>query len=96
MIIVANDKSGFMNLEKVDTVCIEDVIYNRKDCFAIRYYCGDAKTKGTLGIYSTKEKAVKVLDMICDQYQYLQECKYTGIGVNQPEFVFQMPKDSEV
>ena len=50
---------------------------------------------GSIGDYSTKEKAVKVLDKICEQYQYCQECKYIGVGAQIPEFVFQMPQDND-
>ena len=50
----------------------------------------------TLGAYSTEEKAIKVLDMICAEYQYAEECKHTGVGSAPPEFVFQMPSDEEV
>lgn len=46
--------------------------------------------------YSTEEKAIKVLDMICAEYQYAEECKHTGVGSAPPEFVFQMPSDKEV
>lgn len=49
-----------------------------------------------LGLYSTEEKAIKVLDMICAEYQYAEECKHTGVGSAPPEFVFQMPSDEEV
>lgn len=49
-----------------------------------------------LGTYSTEEKAIKVLDMICAEYQYAEECKHTGVGSAPPEFVFQMPSDEEV
>lgn len=39
-----------------------------------------------LGAYSTKEKAIKVLDMIYEEYQSsIHNCK-----------AFQMPQDSEV
>ena len=62
----------------------------------IGVYNGGANTKVGIAEYSTKEKAIKVLDMICEHYQYLQECKYTGVGINKPEFIFQMPKEQEV
>ncbi len=94
MIIRATDKSGFVNLKNIDSVCLLDTIQNRRDCIAISFYHGDSKT--TLGIYSTEEKAIKVLDMICEQYQYCQECKCGLVGINKPDFVFQMPQDSEV
>ena len=55
------------------------------------------KTRSGLGRYSTAEKAIKVLDMICDfangkHYETVvpEQCGCIG-GV-----VFQMPQDSEV
>jgi hypothetical protein len=44
------------------------------------------KTVGTIGFYSTFEKAIKVLDMIQSDYV----CHKGGI------WCFQMPQDSEV
>ena len=53
------------------------------------------QTVDTLGIYSTKGKAIKVLDMICNFYaEHLEELK-----CDEPPFVrafFTMPQDSEV
>lgn len=52
-----------------------------------------------LGEYSTEEKAIKVLDMICEEY-----VKYTSLedvlgsvhGIHILPKYFQMPKDNEV
>lgn len=48
-----------------------------------------------IGVYSTEEKAIKVLDMICNFYaEHLEELK-----CDEPPFVrafFTMPQDSEV
>lgn len=49
-----------------------------------------------IGNYSSEEKAIKVLDMIHNAYQYAEETKCLGTGRNKPEFAFQMPHDSEV
>lgn len=50
---------------------------------------------GTIGVYSTEEKAIKVLDMICNFYaEHLEELKF-----DEAPFVrafFSMPQDSEV
>lgn len=61
-------------------------------------------TVDTLGIYSTEEKAIKVLDMI--EKRYLEYERSMGGSINQysaippttfiPPKVFQMPQDSEV
>ena len=50
-------------------------IFNEKGCL--------------LGTYSTEEKAIKVLDMICDA------CKNTAF-IDEQAVVFYMPQDSEV
>lgn len=46
--------------------------------------------------YSTIEKTKKALEMLNNAYQYAEECKYTGVGATQPEFVFVFPSDDEV
>ena len=48
------------------------------------------------GNYSTEEKAIKVLDMICENYQECKMCECGRRQIAQVEFVFQMPQDSEV
>ena len=87
MTSIDNNKWVIENLEETESIFIKKANWDEYDIVT---------DKRLLGTYSTKGSAVKVMDMICDSYQYLQECKYTGIGVNQPEFVFQMPQDSEV
>ena len=87
MIIRSQNKWVIENVEETESVFIKKENWDEYDIVTDKRF---------LGTYSTKEKAIKVLDMICEQYQYCQECKYTGIGVSQPEFVFQMPRDSEV
>lgn len=49
-----------------------------------------------LGSYSTESKSQKVMEMLRNTYQYAEECKCTGIGASQPEFVFRFPAESEV
>ena len=89
MIIRSQNKKAIVNLNVIDT--IEE--HNKH----IRYFGGGGmETVGVLGKYSTEEKAIKVLDMICAEYQYAEECKHTGVGSAPPEFVFQMPSDEEV
>lgn len=89
MIIRGQDKKAIVNLNMVDTIVERD---NQ-----IRYFSGGGmETMGLLGTYSTEKKAIKVLDMICTEYQYAEECKHTGVGSAPPEFVFQMPSDESV
>lgn len=49
-----------------------------------------------LGKYSTKEKAIKVLDMIQEQYAECQKYKCGRAIVFSENFIFQMPQDDEV
>ena len=60
MIIRSQDKKGFVNLENIDTVCMNDE-------FSI--YAFNDKSKSFIGTYSTEEKAIKVLDMIQNAYE---------------------------
>jgi len=50
----------------------------------------------SIGEYSTMEKAVKALDMICENYQNNKKCESGLRKIAETEFVFQMPQDSEV
>lgn len=61
------------------------------DCFPIENHRGME-----MGVYSTKEKAIKVLDMICEHYQECKMCESGRRQIAQVEFVFQIPQDSEV
>lgn len=92
MIIRSQNKKGIVNLSNIDTICIEP---NPCGCDVICFN-GAEESRSKIGEYSTEEKAIKVLDMICAEYQYAEECKHTGVGSAPPEFVFQMPSDEEV
>lgn len=49
-----------------------------------------------MGVYSAEEKAIKVLDMICETYQKCEDCKSGLRKIADTYFVFQMPQDFEV
>lgn len=51
---------------------------------------------GTIGVYSTEEKAIKVLDMICKEYKNSNNSTSLGHYGFVENRVFQMPQDSEV
>ena len=82
MIIRSQNKKVIVNLNMVDTIEERDK--------QIRYFSGGGmETLGVLGIYSTEEKAIKVLDMICDAYRNIA-------FIDEQAVVFNMPQDSEV
>ena len=57
-----------------------------------------SNTSGTIAKYSTEEKAIKVLDMICEKYKEpIVRANYTNEeSLIYSNSVFQMPQDSEV
>ena len=98
MIIRSQDKYSIINFDNIDRVRLSE--YRERGEIKAHYqtdiYYLTKNEAGLLGTYSTEEKAIKVLDMICAEYQYAEECKHTGVGSAPPEFVFQMPSDKEV
>ena len=90
MIIRSQNKKAIVNLNMIDTIEERD---NQ-----IRYFSGGGmETVGLLGQYSTEEKAIKVLDMICN---FANEKHYEKVVTEQcgciGGVVFEMPQDSEV
>ena len=50
-----------------------------------------------LGLYSTEEKAIKVLDMICEAYCRMEDIKCGAVQAQKHDsFCFDMPSDEEV
>ena len=92
MIIRSQDKmviTDDINL----VVCLWETLSHEDTEFCIR------NSKYNLGIYSTEEKAIKVLEMI--QNAYTNSCKVAISSDGQMQYmvipvVFQMPQDSEV
>ena len=75
------------------------IVYEDTYCIVCDYYDGELYY---LGEYSTKEKALKVMDMIHNQIM-LGSLKYEDIKSNddtkqwlKSEFVFQIPEDEEL
>ena len=90
MIIRSQNKKEIVNLNMIDTIEERD---NQ-----IMYFSGGMEPVGLLGQYSTEEKAIKVLDMICGRYQAIWDVEnkcISGDGINF-DSVFYMPQDSEV
>lgn len=82
MIIRSQDKTKIINF---NTTC---EIYKQGFEIWLNTYNGISK----IGMYSTEEKAIKVLDMI--------QSAYVELNLNYPQYVangyFEMPQDSEV
>ena len=84
MIIRSQDKKKIFNLEQIRKI----------DCETNSVMADDISVMGT---YSTEEKAIKVLDMICDAYCRMEDVKCGAVQAQKHDsFCFNMPQDSEV
>ena len=47
-----------------------------------------------IGTYETEDRALEVLDEICNAYQYAKVGEATGLyGSSEPQYVYQMPEE---
>lgn len=89
MLIRSQDKRMIVNFDNICTVSA----FPEKDSEDI--YVEDGTGSLMVGRYSTKAKAMKVLDMIQDTYERCEYEKVFKTGLTLFE-TFQMPEDSEV
>ncbi len=85
MIIRSQDKTKIFNFEQIRKIdCGNGMII--------------ADSVSLLGEYATEEKAIKVLDMICEKYKEpIVRANYTNEeSLIYANSVFQMPQDSKV
>ena len=86
MLIRSQDKKELHNLDRISMIRILPTIESE--------YVVEVNSQRVIGVYSTEEKAIKVLDMIQDAYEEANSvCTMSGFVANT---VFQMPQDSEV
>ena len=90
MIIRTQNKKSIVYLDRVHTICtrVDKRIGEIKKQYEteIIYFIGGYETIGVLGKYSSEEKAIKVLDMIQEEFR-------SQLSKNK---VLEMPEDSEV
>lgn len=102
MLIRTQNKRQLVDLQNI-TINIEEhdlCIY--KDLSSKKFWCVEVEIEDKdkikiLGMYSTEEKAIRVLDMIEEEYQ--EPIYITDIGGEYAKYdhkVFHMPEDSEV
>lgn len=87
MLIRSQDKRILINMNNVSSIEVGDN--------ELRIFADDGETIYDLGSYSTKAKAMKVLDMIQEAYERYEYEKAFKTGLALFE-TFQMPEDSEV
>ena len=89
MIIRSQNKKCIVNLDNI----MEIAVHDKKVVCSGSYSC-----VGLLAIYSTEEKAIKVLDMIQNKYFEHMTLEQNGtiMGILEKPKVFQMPADEDV
>lgn len=87
MFIRSQDNTKIVVVKHIDSILL--TLQNER--YFIYSYNGSSETSCNLGNYKTEEEAIKVLDDICNKYQYLKECETTGIVLDNPEYVYYMP-----
>ena len=92
MLIRSQDKERIMNFTGASVGIEQEMSNDNNICIAI-FYSENAYEE--LGEYSTKAKAMKVLDMIQEAYCKFMSVKNDDAWVGK-ESVFYMPEDSEV
>lgn len=93
--IRGQERDCIVNLNNLDT--IEAVRERPTGITKILCYNGSEEdSECELGVYSTKGKAIKVLDMICEAYCDCNSFDYNKGFAFVKNGIFQMPKDSEV
>lgn len=87
MLIRSQDKRILINMNNVSSIEVGDN--------ELRIFADDGETIYDLGSCSTKEKTMKVLDMIQDAYERYEYEKVFKTGLTLFE-TFQMPEDGSV
>ena len=100
MLIRSQNKEQLYNLDSLYGICYEETHdYKKgKEISTNHEICVDTGVVDSIGAYSTKEKAIKVLDMIQEKFQ--EPIYQNDVGGNEiaiyKNVVFQMPQDNEV
>lgn len=89
MLIRSQDKTAVVNVDNVFDIGTRDINGATAICI------GSSSSFRNIAEYSTKAKALKVLDMIQEAYAEYEAERIYKEGVFEIE-VFQMPEDSEV
>lgn len=87
MLIRSQDKRILINMNNVSSIEVGDN--------ELRIFADDGETIYDLGSYSTRAKAMKVLDMVQDAYERYEYEKVFKTGLTLFE-TFQMPEDGSV
>lgn len=101
MIIRSQDKKSITNFAQLTDISIHPINTNNSCYYSVvacyPFAIENDYSNMSLGRYSTEEKAIRVLDIIAEEYVYCERCRARGEEAgNIPSYVFRMPQDSEV
>ena len=91
MLIRSQDRISLISMDAVSQIYLDS-----DNAITIDFNNSDGEGFEIIGEYSTEDKAIKVLDMIQDNYSYCEFIKIAGQGIRKLDFIFQMPLDTIV
>ena len=91
MLIRTQNKMCVCNLKNMEGISIGNT-GDKKKFFLKMRFSSERSDNCALGEYQTEERAIEVLDEICENYQYIKVGETVGVGMSEPQYVFQMPE----
>lgn len=85
------EQCGMQILQKYRTTSIGKI----PDGFSIRAYLQTNSGSFCMANYTTEEMAIKTMEMLRDQYDYIEQYKHMGDMVIRKKLVFYFPQDDK-
>lgn len=99
MLIRSQDKMNIINLDNVKLIRANEYYSSVEDPNMWKVSVAESRGVSFLGEYSSKDKAIKVLDMICETYDKYSKkyVDFTDVENNRwYKSVFEMPDDENI
>ena len=91
MLIRTQNKMCVCNLKNMEGISIGNT-GDKKKFFLTMRFSSERADNCALGEYQTEERAIEVLDEICENYQYIKVGETVGVRMSEPQYVLQMPE----
>ena len=91
MLVRTQNKMCVCNLKNMEGISIGNT-GDKKKFFLTMRFSSERADNCALGEYQTEERAIEVLDEICENYQYIKVGETVGVGMSELQYVFQMPE----
>lgn len=95
MIIRSQNKTRLLNMDNVTSIDVTDQCRGdgKERVYSIVCFDVNSTLHHYMGIYTTKDKAMKVIDLLC---MAIKGHMVDLNGYGMPEIIFQMPNDDRV